>query len=133
MIRNIAAPEVTRWDHSWSYLTQADWETLKAFREANIARLAEAPRLLPRAARNRELYAAALSPEATEGLKSYSALIPPDDELEQPEEFGNLGSDLRQQAQLTILAFKARVAVSADLWLGGFDTHAITILSRTGC
>ena len=124
LIRNIATPEVTRWDHSQSYINQADWETLKAFREANIARLAEAPRLLPRAARNRELYAAALSPEATEGLKAYSALIPPDDELEQPEEFGDLGSDLRLQAQLAILAFTARVAVSADLLLGGFDTHA---------
>ena len=35
-----------------------------------------------------------------------------------------MNSNLRQQAQLTILAFKARVAVSADLLLGGFDTHA---------
>ena len=124
LIRNIATPEVTWWDHSWSYINQADWETLRAFREANIARLAAAPHLLPRAARNRELYAAALSPEATEGLKAYAALIPPDEELEQPEEFGNMNSNLRQQAQLTILAFKARVAVSADLLLGGFDTHA---------
>ena len=33
-------------------------------------------------------------------------------------------SELRLQAQLAILAFKARVAASADLWLGGFDTHA---------
>ena len=33
-------------------------------------------------------------------------------------------SELRRQAQLAILAFKAKVAVSADLWLGGFDTHA---------
>ena len=31
---------------------------------------------------------------------------------------------LRRQAQLTVLAFKTGVAVSADLWLGGFDTHA---------
>ena len=54
LIRNIATPEVTRWDHSWSYINQADWETLRAFREANIARLAAAPHLLPRAARNRE-------------------------------------------------------------------------------
>ena len=33
-------------------------------------------------------------------------------------------STLRRQAQLTVLAFKTGVAVSADLWLGGFDTHA---------
>ena len=127
LIRNIATPEVTRRDHSWSYLNQADWETLRAFREANIERLAAAPHLLPRAARNRELYAASLSPEATEGLKAYAALLPPDDELEQREESETLAgmrSELRLQAQLAILAFKARVAASADLWLGGFDTHA---------
>ena len=124
LIRNIATPEVTRWDHSQSYINQADWETLRAFREANIARLAAAPHLLPRAARNRRLYAAALSPEATEGLKAYAALLPPDDELEQREEFDWMRSELRLQAQLAILAFTARVAASADLWLGGFDTHA---------
>ena len=31
---------------------------------------------------------------------------------------------MRRQAQLTVLAFKTHVAVSADLYLGGFDTHA---------
>ena len=129
LIRNIAAPEVPERndprDPSW-YLHQADWETLRAFRDANIARLAAAPQLLPRAARNRRLYAGALSPEATEGLKAYAALVPPEDELEQDEESEDRrnGSGLRRQAQLTILAFKARVAVSADLSLGGFDTHA---------
>ena len=123
LIRNIATPEINLWDQSQSYLTQADWESLKTFRAAGIERMAAAPNLLPRAARNRRLYGVALSPEATEGLKTYAALIPPDDELEQEEQFGELESELRRQAQLTILAFKARVAISADLWLGGFDTH----------
>ena len=124
LLRNIATPELSQWDHSESYLSHDAWETLKTYRTASIERLAEAARLLPRAARNRRLYAAALSPEATEGLKAYAALIPPNHELEQEEQFGRLESDLRRQAQLTILAFKARVAVSADLFLGGFDTHA---------
>ena len=127
LVRNIATPNVTRWDESRPYLYLAAWERFKRFRAANIARLAEAPRLLPRAAHNRELYATALSLKATEGLKAFASLIPPDDELEQPEEFqggfGNYNSELRRQVQLTILAFKARVAVSADLFLGGFDTH----------
>ena len=45
-------------------------------------------------------------------------------QLEQVEEGPNFHSRLRQQAQLTVLAFKTGVAVSADLWLSGFDTHA---------
>ena len=125
LIRNIATPNLVWRDDSRRYLHLADWERFKKFRAANIARLAGTTQLLPRAARNRRLYAAALSHEATEGLRAYAALIPSDDELEQPEEFGNLHkSELRRQAQLTILAFKAKVAVSADLGLGGFDTHA---------
>ncbi len=129
LIRNIAAPEVPQWADSSdpsSYLHQADWETLRTFRDANIARLAAARQLLPRASRNRRLYARALLPEATEGLRTYTALLPPEDELEQEEqsEDGRHPSGLRRQAQLTVLAFKAKVAVSADLRLGGFDTHA---------
>ena len=124
ILHNIATPNISRWN-SFLYLNQTDWEALKTLQVANAAQLAKAPRLLPRAARNRRLYSATLLPEAAEGLKAYAALIPPDDELEQEEQFGEgLGSELRRQAQLAILAFKSRVAVSADLYLGGFDTHA---------
>ena len=127
LICNIASPNLNAWDDSYRYLHSADWERFRNFRTANIARLAAAPNLLPRAVHNRRLYAAALSPEATEGLKAYASLIPPDDELEQPVgfkgAFNSYESELRRQAQLTVLAFKARVAVSADLVLGGFDTH----------
>ena len=125
LIRNIATPEMI--ESEWSndpYLYPADWEALKRFRAANVARLAETPGLLPRATRNRRLYRAALLPEATEGLKAFAELVPPENELEQPVKFGQYESELRRQAQLTILAFKARVAVSADLHLHGFDTHA---------
>ena len=131
LIRNIAAPEFhfDRWSRDGgTYFFSENWKTISRFRNANIERLASAPHLLSRAARNRRLYRAALSLEATEGLKAYSALIPPNDELEQPETFSGriytYESHLRQQAQLAVLAFKAKVAVSADLYLGRFDTHA---------
>ena len=126
-VRNIATPNFSGGAGSARYLRLADWERFKTFRTANIARLAGAPHLLPRAARNRELYAKALSPEATEGLQAYASLIPQGDELEQLEGFQGPFNDsanrLRRQALLTILAFKAKVAVSADLLLQGFDTH----------
>ena len=125
LIRAIASPELGRWDPSTRYLHRENWETLKTFRAANLERLAEAPGLLPRAARNRRLYAAALSAEATEGLKGYTALLPAESDLPPVQKYGSkFESKLRLQALLAILAFKARVAVSADLWLGGFDTHA---------
>ena len=126
LIRNIATPNLNRWG-STPYLRMADWERFQRFRAENIARLNEPSQLLPRAARSRELYAKALSSDSTEGLKHFASLIPQNDELDQLEgfegPFNSIPNALRRQALFTILAFKAKVAVSADLLLGGFDTH----------
>ena len=127
MIRNIATPALVDWHDRGQYFFSENWETIRRFRDANLAQLAAAPGLLPRAGRNRRLYAAAVSPEATQGLKAYADLIP-EEELEGEEKFQGAvktyTSELRRQAQLAVLAFKAKVAVSADLHLAGFDTHA---------
>ena len=98
------------------------WAALESYRAATARRLASASQLLPGDVRHREFYRSAF---ATGGLKAYADAIPPEHELEQWEEGPEgFGSSLRRQAQLTVLAFKTGVAVSADLWLGGFDTHA---------
>ena len=122
-IRNIAYPESGHRNTDRRYFGDEDWEDLVRFRSRTALRLASAPNLLPRAARNRSLYAGALRKEATEGLRAFAAMIPKSDDLQPEEEFGRLGSLLKRQAQLAVLAFRAGVAVSADLWLGGFDTH----------
>lgn len=93
----------------------------------DVERLVSAPDLLPGDAYNRRLYGSAFA--SAEGLKAYADAIPPEDELEEAvgheTSSGNTyWSDLRRQAQLTVLAFRTGVAVSADLYLGGFDTHA---------
>ncbi|MDE0001880.1 MAG: DUF1501 domain-containing protein [Rhodospirillaceae bacterium] len=121
----IARPEWNPWDSERPFLGEQDWAAVQSYRTARAARLSTAPNLLPRAARNRRLYEAALLPEATEGLRAFAEMLPSRDELQPVEESAfNRRSELRRQAQITVLAFKAGVAVSADLWLGGFDTHA---------
>ena len=50
-------------------------------------------------------------------------MIPDREHLQERQEYGRFRSSLKLQAQLAVLAFKAGVAVSADLYLGGFDTH----------
>jgi len=98
-----------------------EWRMMEAYREATTQGLAAAPNLLPGDERHLDFYQSAF---ATEGLKAYADAIPPEDELEEWEEGPNdFGSSLRRQAQLTVLAFRTGVAVSADLYLGGFDTH----------
>ena len=128
-VRNIAQPELLVAD--WSseprtFLKPAIWDRLREAMLARGTRLAEAPNLLPRAARNRRLFAEAIKAEAQAGLREFAALVPRHDELEPAQDLGttrNPISTLRRQVQLAVLAFQAGVAVSADLWLGGFDTH----------
>ena len=102
------------------YFSDADWEAIASHRAATVARLSAAPGLLPGDEMHLGFYDSSF---AAEGLKAYADAIPPEDELEQPEEGTDNDSTLRRQAQLTVLAFKTGVAVSADLYLGGFDTH----------
>ncbi len=126
LLRTIATPDVVSDDPNQRYIGEADWASLRSRLSLATQRLAEAPGLLPDDARNRYLYRTAF--EASEGLKAYADAIPPEDALEQPQEIQTapdttFRSELRRQAQLAVLAFKSGVAASADLWLGGFDTH----------
>ncbi len=118
LLREIARP-ITDLEQ---FFSDADWEAMASHRAATVARRASAPHLLPGDEAHLEFSQSAF---ATEGLKAYADAIPPEDELEDREEGVNgHDSTLRRQAQLTVLAFKTGVAVSADLYLGGFDTHA---------
>ena len=118
LLREVANP-ATR------MFSDADWAEIESLRNTTAQRLETAPRLLPGDVRHRGFYRSAF---ATEGLKAYADAIPSGDELEQDQVYDGedriFYSRLRRQAQLTVLAFKTGVAVSADLWLGGFDTHA---------
>ena len=122
-LRDIANPT---WDMpGQEVFSEAARAVLESHLAATAERLASAPHLLPGDVRHRAFYRSAF---ATEGLKAYADAIPPEEELEQEERYNgrdrDFHSSLRRQAQLTVLAFRTGVAVSADLWLGGFDTHA---------
>ena len=108
-----------------AFFAAEDGEAMARYRAVRVQRLAHAEGLLPTESRRLDHY---LSAFQTEGLKAYADAIPPEDQLEQTVE-ATVGNDtyrsqVRRQAQLTVLAFKTGVSVSADLHLGGFDTHA---------
>ena len=134
LLRSIAYP---RGEGEWENHTSEDsafvpkehWAAMERHRVATVQRLAARPNLLPGESTRIAHYRAAF--ESGETLKAFADAIPPEDQLEQPVEvrlgndtFSRYWSQLRRQAQLTVLAFKTGVSVSADLWLGGFDTHA---------
>ena len=126
LLRNIATPEVANWSPEVRFFDDADWAAIQAARTDTADRLALAPDLMPADDRHRRIYQSAFDGSA--GLEEFAAAIPPQDQLEQPQRYSGANrdyySDVRRQAQLAVLAFKTGVAVSADLWLGGFDTHA---------
>ena len=124
LLRAIADPATEIRDPAERIFSEADWQAMESDRAATAERLAAAPNRLPADERHLAYYRSAFTPEGFEGLKAYSDAIPPDDELQPRESGPNHYSSLRQQVQLAVLAFKTGVAVSADLWLGGFDTHA---------
>ena len=126
LLKTIANPTAKIWHPDERIISEEDWASLESARAATSERRAAMAHLLPDEARHLAFYQSAFT---TEGLAAYADAIPPEDQLEPPQDTpGNftrsLGSSLRRQAQLTVLAFKTGVAVSADLWLGGFDTHA---------
>ena len=125
LLRSIAYPRGELNPYFGPYFTEESWQAMAIHREARAKRLAESGGLLSGEARNLTYYRSALA--SSESLKAFSDAIPPEDQLEQPVEARRgeyiFGSDLRRQAQLAILAFKTGAAVSADLYLDGFDTH----------
>ena len=118
LLRDIAYPATDTF-------SDADWAALESYRAATAERRAATPNLLPASERYLAFYRSAFAPDGFEGLKAYADAIPPENKLERGEVGpNNFRSSLRQQAQLAVLAFKTGVAVSADLILSGFDTHA---------
>ena len=131
LLRSIAYPRGQgEWDgadhpEDSAYVSAEDWEAMARHRTATVEGLAGVDNLLPGESFRLGHYRAAFA--ASESLKVFADAIPPEDELEPPVEveIDNDGYDsqIRRQAQLTVLAFKTGVSVSADLWVGGFDTH----------
>ncbi len=120
-VNNIAYPNQEQSDPLRTYLEPADWQLLRGYRDNQLANLIAEPNQMPRSSRNRSYLQSAFG-SATD-LREFAALIPPENQLQQPEQFLDFWSTLRRQAQMAMLAFKAGVSVSADLYLGGFDTH----------
>ncbi len=101
------------------------WDAMASYRAASAGRLAAADDMLPGEARRLASYRAALA--GSGGLRDYAAAIAAAGDLQPAAQLyasdRNYWSGLRRQAQLTVLAFKTGVSISADLWLGGFDSH----------
>ncbi len=127
LLRSIAYP---RGDGEWdwhedpedsAYFSPEDWAALRRLRTDTVERLSTRSGLLPAEAKRLDHYRAAF--ESSEGLRAFADAIPSEEHLEQPVATRDGRSEIRRQAQLTVLAFKTGVSVAADFYLDDFDTH----------
>ena len=120
LLRDIANPAAEMFSDA------NDWAAIESYRAATAERLMSAPGLLPSDVRHRAFYRSAFAIGGFERLRVYADAIPPEDELEQEQEYTgpnrSYRSTLRRQAQLTVLAFKT-ASRSAQTSARGFDTH----------
>ena len=108
LLQALAAPSTAP---AGRYFGEADWAALEAYANETANRLGEAAELVPAESRRLAEYRSAFG---AEGLKGFADAI----------NNSRQESGLRRQAQLAVLGFRTGAAVSADLALGGFDTHA---------
>ncbi|MCH8174148.1 MAG: DUF1501 domain-containing protein [Proteobacteria bacterium] len=121
-IENIIFPNVVQNGGGSTYRRQSDWERIQRLQMQNMERLAQASGIPAGNRRNRQFYQDALL--RAEGIKVFGDLIPPADEIQQRRELSaSFSSNLHQQIQVCLLAFKSGVAITADLFDGGYDTH----------
>lgn len=122
-IRNIIFPNQSQWSSENYYRLPGDWERIKALHQQTMNGLRTAPGILEGDRQNRQIYFEAIS--RAEGIKAFGDMLPNPEEFMPARELqGGFFSTLHQQIQIALLAFKSGVSVSADLWEGGFDTHA---------
>lgn len=119
-VKSLIYSNQQRWSDGL-YLDQADWDRVRAHQQDRLADLRDAGRLLPWQARHRGAYFDARA--QAEELKQFADLIPDDQDELEPNTFEGQWAPIRRQAQLALIAFKAGVAMSADIVHWDFDTH----------
>lgn len=122
-INNLVFPNQDQYEPEGRHHRQTDFDRVQALRLQKSQERAAESGLLAGSRLNRQIFAQAL--EQADGLSVFADVIPTGDEL-QPERqvTTNIPSSLHQQVQISLLAMQAGVTVAADLFQGGFDTHA---------
>ena len=120
-INNILNPNSQEWDLNTNYLQPNDWQKIEALRLRTATKMVNNPSLSERQLRNRRAYLEALESSAL--LKNFSATVEASGDLPEGRNENGFWSTLELQSKLAVMAFSSGVSSSADLQIGGFDTH----------
>ena len=124
-LSELSQPTRSPWDPSQPLRPDLEISEAQRLARESITTLLNDPGLTPRQRRN--LVNLQSAHAGREGLARLSELLPGQDEFQQGDEFQiedfNFWSNLKQQMQGALLVFKSGLGASADLVLGGFDSH----------
>jgi len=124
-LRELTRPTQNPWNPDRQIRPDLEISESQRLAAESITRMLARPDLTPR--QRRSLTDLQSAREGREGLARLSDQLPPEDEFEQPTEFQvgtfNFWSNLKQQMQGALLVFQSGLGSSADLVLGGFDSH----------
>ena len=122
VLQNVVLPNSVASNPSVQYLQESDLDRVMALHQSMLAEQAGAANIIGGNRINRQSYLDALV--KTDAIAEFAHYIPSEDKLQDVRNvFPGRNSNLHQQMQLALLAFKAGVSVSADLFESGFDTH----------
>lgn len=120
-LNNVIYPNRARWGDN-NYLHDNDWARIEALKSQRLNELQQAQELTALQQRSRGNFSAAV--ENGSILSQFSSALENVGDLQEPVNDGNfLWSSLSRQAQIATLAMGSGVCVSADLIMGGYDTH----------
>ena len=124
-LRELSEPNRSPWDPGNYLRPESELMLARRITSQTIAALLDQPGLTPRQRRN--LVNQKIAREGQEGLARLSDSLPSQEEMQEAEEFQvgdfNFWSNLKQQMQGALLVMKSGLGSSADLALGGFDSH----------
>ena len=121
LIQSVLNPTRVPWDGNHKpWIRDEEWAAMRAAQQASLNQLRTENNVLPWHKNHRDIYYDAR--ENAVGLDAFASLIPSAEQLE-PAEINGQWAPMRRQAQLALLAFKAGVAMTADVTHFEFDTH----------
>ncbi len=121
LLQNIVMPNSVSRNQSLHYVETSDLERVMALQKSTLAAQVNTANALAGNRSSRLSYLDALT--KTDAIAEFARYIPAEDKLQGIRMVAGKISNLHQQIQLSLLAFKSGVSVAADLFESGFDTH----------
>ena len=126
VLQHVGRPNQKLWNAESTFVGEEDWKSLQEFSVESARSRLRDDSVISSSSRLTSNYLDAMS--TTDQISEYADEIDMLDGLEpvqaKASETGKtFRSTLRRQSQMAVLAFKSGVSVSADLNIGGFDSH----------